>query len=134
VSENLSHEVVCLPLYPGVAAGRRRAHRFGSENLPFRLIERSSQQTPQETGETSMKIGLVGCGYWGKNIARNLHQMGLLGAVCDPSQKILDSVPKLYPGAFATKSLADLLKLEGHRRHRHRLTRGRSTPPSPKPR
>jgi UDP-2-acetamido-3-amino-2,3-dideoxy-glucuronate N-acetyltransferase len=57
-----------------------------------------------------MKIGLVGCGYWGKNIARNLHQMGLLGAVCDPSTKVLDSVPKLYPGAVATKSLADLLK------------------------
>jgi len=56
-----------------------------------------------------MKIGLVGCGYWGKNIARNLHQMGLLGAVCDPSQKVLDSVPKLYPGALATRSLSDLL-------------------------
>ncbi len=57
-----------------------------------------------------MKIGLVGCGYWGKNIARNLHQMGLLGAVCDPSAKVLESVPKQYPGALATKSLADLLK------------------------
>ncbi len=57
-----------------------------------------------------MKIGLVGCGYWGRNIARNLHQMGLLGAVCDPSAKVLESVPKLYPGALATKSLADLLK------------------------
>ena len=57
-----------------------------------------------------MKIGLVGCGYWGKNIARNLHQMGLLGAVCDPSHKVLESVPKLYPGTQATKSLADLLK------------------------
>ncbi|MBK5256055.1 MAG: Gfo/Idh/MocA family oxidoreductase [Vicinamibacteria bacterium] len=57
-----------------------------------------------------MKIGLVGCGYWGKNIARNLHQMGLLGAVCDPSTKILDGVPKLYPGALATKALDDLLK------------------------
>ena len=36
--------------------------------------------------------------------------MGLLGAVCDPSAKVLESVPKLYPGAFATKSLAELLK------------------------
>jgi len=56
-----------------------------------------------------LKIGLVGCGYWGKNIARNLHQMGVLRAVCDPSPKILESVPKLYPGALATKSLADIL-------------------------
>jgi UDP-2-acetamido-3-amino-2,3-dideoxy-glucuronate N-acetyltransferase len=57
-----------------------------------------------------MKIGLIGCGYWGKNIARNLHQMGLLGAVCDPSTKVLESVPKLYPGALATNSIEDLLK------------------------
>jgi len=57
-----------------------------------------------------MKIGLIGCGYWGKNIARNLHQMGLLGAVCDPSPKVLESVPKLYPGALATNSIDDLLK------------------------
>lgn len=56
-----------------------------------------------------MKIGLVGCGYWGKNIARNLHQMGLLGGVCDPSARVFESVPKLYPGAVATKSLTDLL-------------------------
>ena len=60
-----------------------------------------------------MKIGLAGCGYWGKNIARNLHQMGLLGAVCDPSAKVLESVPKLYPGAVATKSLSDLLTSKG---------------------
>lgn len=57
-----------------------------------------------------MKIGLVGCGYWGRNIARNLHQMGLLGAVCDPSTKVLESVPTLYPGALATKSIDDLLR------------------------
>jgi UDP-2-acetamido-3-amino-2,3-dideoxy-glucuronate N-acetyltransferase len=57
-----------------------------------------------------MKIGLVGCGYWGRNIARNLHQMGLLGAVCDSSARVLESVPKLYPGVMTTKSLAALLK------------------------
>jgi len=36
--------------------------------------------------------------------------MGLLGAVCDPSPKVLESVPKLYPGALATNSIEDLLK------------------------
>lgn len=56
-----------------------------------------------------MKIGLVGCGYWGKNIARNLHQMGLLGAVCDLNPKVLESVNKLYPGVTVTSSLPDLL-------------------------
>lgn len=56
-----------------------------------------------------MRIGLIGCGYWGKNIARNLHQMGALRAVCDSSPKVLESVPKLYPGALATPLLEDVL-------------------------
>lgn len=30
-----------------------------------------------------MKIAVIGCGYWGKNLARNLAQLGALAAVCD---------------------------------------------------
>ncbi len=33
----------------------------------------------------SPHIALFGCGYWGKNIARNLHELGALKMVCDPS-------------------------------------------------
>jgi predicted dehydrogenase/acetyltransferase-like isoleucine patch superfamily enzyme len=29
------------------------------------------------------RVGLVGCGYWGKNLARNFHELGALAAVCD---------------------------------------------------
>ena len=28
-------------------------------------------------------IGLVGLGYWGKNLARNLNDLGVLSAICD---------------------------------------------------
>lgn len=35
---------------------------------------------------TTGKITLVGCGGWGKNIARNLHELDALEAVCDPSE------------------------------------------------
>ena len=30
-------------------------------------------------------VALMGYGYWGKNLARNLHEMGVLKLVCDPS-------------------------------------------------
>ncbi|MFM7467994.1 MAG: Gfo/Idh/MocA family protein [Vampirovibrionales bacterium] len=30
------------------------------------------------------KVALVGCGYWGRNLARNFHHLGALVAVCDP--------------------------------------------------
>lgn len=33
----------------------------------------------------SIKIGLIGCGGWGKNLARNLHALGVLSVIVDPS-------------------------------------------------
>ncbi len=29
------------------------------------------------------KIGIIGCGYWGKKLVRNCHQLGALNAICD---------------------------------------------------
>ena len=54
-------------------------------------------------------IGLAGCGYWGRNLARNLHQMGHLLAVCDPSAKVLKEVKATYRGVKTTRDYADLL-------------------------
>ena len=55
-------------------------------------------------------VGLAGCGYWGRNLARNLHQMGHLVAVCDPSAKILKEVKATYRGVKTTRDYADLLE------------------------
>ena len=54
-------------------------------------------------------VGLAGCGYWGRNLARNLHQMGHLVAVCDPSAKILKEVKAAYGGVKATRDFDGLL-------------------------
>jgi UDP-2-acetamido-3-amino-2,3-dideoxy-glucuronate N-acetyltransferase len=54
-------------------------------------------------------VGLAGCGYWGRNLARNLHQMGHLLAVCDPSARILKEVKTAYRGVKTTRDYADLL-------------------------
>jgi UDP-2-acetamido-3-amino-2,3-dideoxy-glucuronate N-acetyltransferase len=54
-------------------------------------------------------IGLAGCGYWGRNLARNLHQMGHLAAVCDPSSRILKEVKATYRGVRTTADYASLL-------------------------
>ena len=32
------------------------------------------------------KVALLGCGYWGKNLARNFHSLRALSCVCDPSE------------------------------------------------
>ena len=35
-----------------------------------------------------LNIALVGCGNWGKNIARNLHQMGFLACIYDSKSNL----------------------------------------------
>jgi len=30
------------------------------------------------------RIAVLGCGYWGRNLVRNFHALGVLGMVCDP--------------------------------------------------
>ena len=56
-----------------------------------------------------VRVGLAGCGYWGRNLARNLHQMGHLHAVCDPSARILKEVKAAYRGVKTTRDFSDLL-------------------------
>jgi len=33
-------------------------------------------------------IALIGAGYWGKNLVRNFHQLGVLKTICDGAQPI----------------------------------------------
>ena len=35
---------------------------------------------------TVPKIALVGCGYWGKNLCRNFHGLGVLNTVVDATE------------------------------------------------
>ena len=36
----------------------------------------------------NLNIALIGCGNWGKNIARNLHQMGFLACIYDTNKRL----------------------------------------------
>ena len=38
------------------------------------------------------KVGLIGSGYWGKNLVRNLHALGVLKCVCDVRAEVLEEV------------------------------------------
>jgi UDP-2-acetamido-3-amino-2,3-dideoxy-glucuronate N-acetyltransferase len=60
--------------------------------------------------EARIGTALVGCGYWGKNIARNLHQMGCLDWVVDDSAKVLAGVKASYKGVRTARSLERALR------------------------
>ena len=46
-----------------------------------------------------MNIAVIGAGYWGKNLVRNFHQLGVLKMVCDADGKIRKQMTKEYPEA-----------------------------------
>ncbi len=43
-----------------------------------------------------LNIALIGCGNWGKNIARNLHQMGVLACIYDLNIKLSEKLSYEY--------------------------------------
>ncbi len=53
-------------------------------------------------------LTLIGAGYWGKNLARNFHALGVLNTLCDLSPAILDSYGAEYAGVEKTGSLESI--------------------------
>lgn len=45
-----------------------------------------------------MKVAVIGCGYWGKNLVRNYAQMDALGMVCDATEAGRETAKELAPG------------------------------------
>ena len=54
-----------------------------------------------------LNIALIGCGNWGKNIARNLHQMGSLTYIYDSDVKLSEKLS--YDYSLATLELNKIL-------------------------
>jgi predicted dehydrogenase len=59
----------------------------------------------------TIKVGVVGCGYWGPNLIRNLGQLPdcQLKVICDASEKRLSNMRRLNPGVATTSRFEDLL-------------------------
>jgi predicted dehydrogenase len=59
-----------------------------------------------------VQIAVVGVGGWGKNLARNFHQLpdANLKYVCDLDQKKLDQVMRLLPGSNLTRDYDAVLR------------------------
>lgn len=60
---------------------------------------------------TTVRVGVIGYGYWGPNIARNIHALEHceLAAICDRSLGALQRARRTYPGVYLTTDLADVL-------------------------
>jgi len=56
------------------------------------------------------RIALLGCGYWGKNLARNLYELGVLQLVCDPAESGRTAAAENAPGVATSSEFNDALK------------------------
>lgn len=59
----------------------------------------------------NVKVGVIGCGYWGPNIIRNFYEIpqAELKIVCDLDQGRLDHIQGLYPQVKTTRDYGALL-------------------------
>jgi UDP-2-acetamido-3-amino-2,3-dideoxy-glucuronate N-acetyltransferase len=57
----------------------------------------------------NLNVALIGAGYWGKNLARALNQLGVLKVICDPSEEILRVKKENYPDIENSTSFTDTM-------------------------
>jgi len=66
---------------------------------------------PTQSNENTLRIGVIGYGYWGPNIVRNFHgqDRSRVVAVCDKSTKSLDRVRHTFPDVRTTNDSKEIL-------------------------
>src|SRR5262249_11917587 len=45
------------------------------------------------------RVAVLGCGHWGQNLVRNFQHLGVLSAICDPTEQGRSRGRELAPGA-----------------------------------
>ncbi|MBW2092797.1 MAG: Gfo/Idh/MocA family oxidoreductase, partial [Deltaproteobacteria bacterium] len=61
----------------------------------------------------SIRVAVVGTGYWGKNLVRNFNNLGMLHAICDTDSEALNQFSNNYPHAEAVLNLVEILNNPG---------------------
>jgi UDP-2-acetamido-3-amino-2,3-dideoxy-glucuronate N-acetyltransferase len=52
--------------------------------------------------EKSIKVAVIGCGYWGKNLVRAFKELGVLELICDTDRDKLRTLSEKYPDTKTT--------------------------------
>jgi predicted dehydrogenase len=69
------------------------------------------QYRPPQIAANVVRVGVIGYGYWGPNIVRNLNGLERcqLVAVCDKSPAALQRAGRVYPGVHLTTDFSEVL-------------------------
>jgi predicted dehydrogenase len=77
--------------------------------VPQRVV-RSECYAPDKAADV-IRVGVVGYGYWGPNVVRNVHALDncAVAAICDKSAAALRRANRAYPGIPLTTDLSEVL-------------------------
>jgi predicted dehydrogenase len=85
-------------------------------DAPGKLLAYATRYSPADrhprmSEPTTVRVGVVGLGYWGPNLARNLAAIPgcELAWLCDRDEQALTRLQRTLPGARTTAELQDLL-------------------------
>jgi len=71
--------------------------------------QETRNQEPGTRNQLPPQAAVLGCGYWGKNLVRNLNSLGALAAVADPTEAGRAKAKELAPDARVVEDPAVLL-------------------------
>ena len=60
-----------------------------------------------------IRVVVVGSGYWGKNLVRNFHALGVLAGICDTDPRVLQGLKEMYDGVATVQRFDDILDGSG---------------------
>jgi len=107
------------PLGDRSAIDAAEPRRYGpSKSIPRGAVSSARGWCAREEGGRvagEPSIAVVGCGHWGKNLVRNLAELGVLRSVVDPSPAALERVAKTCPGVQSYTALDEALADPGVR-------------------
>jgi predicted dehydrogenase len=75
------------------------------------IISGSKIPMQDKLNDGTLRVGVIGYGYWGPNIVRNFHaqENSRVVAVCDKSPNSLRRAHQSYPGLYLTEDCRELL-------------------------
>ncbi len=59
--------------------------------------------------EKKLAVAVVGSGYWGKNLVRNYHELGVLKLICDKNEAVLKSFSNQYKNIDTCQAISAVL-------------------------
>ena len=82
-----------------------------NQTLPLPGVSYAPPAASAHVAADTIRFGVIGYGYWGPNVVRNLHSLegSRLISICDQSSGALKRAKQLYPHVGLTKDSAEIL-------------------------